>query len=118
LRPPANPEYNEILGYFNKKDLIKYGVPVDIGVVESNIKIRRSIFKNNVEFSLENFTGYVDFYGSTFYAPVDFSNSFFNDSVSFDLVSFNAPANVHVHRPLAVTFNETPEEFHISTGLR
>jgi Family of unknown function (DUF6444) len=26
--------------------------------------------------------------------------------------------NVHVHRPLAVTLNETPEEFHISTGLR
>jgi hypothetical protein len=26
--------------------------------------------------------------------------------------------NVHVHRPPAVTLNETPEEFHISTGLR
>ena len=25
--------------------------------------------------------------------------------------------NVHVHRPPAVTLNETPEEFHISTGL-
>jgi len=24
---------------------------------------------------------------------------------------------VHVHRPPAVTFNETSEEFHISTGL-
>jgi hypothetical protein len=24
---------------------------------------------------------------------------------------------VHVHRPPAVTINETPEEFHISTGL-
>jgi DNA polymerase IV (archaeal DinB-like DNA polymerase) len=28
------------------------------------------------------------------------------------------PVNIHVHRPLAVTLNETPEEFHISTGLR
>jgi hypothetical protein len=27
-------------------------------------------------------------------------------------------ANVHVHRPPAVTLNKTPEEFHISTGLR
>jgi len=26
-------------------------------------------------------------------------------------------ASVHVHRPPAVTLNETPEEFHISTGL-
>jgi len=26
--------------------------------------------------------------------------------------------NVHVHRPPAVTLNKTPEEFHISTGLR
>ena len=26
--------------------------------------------------------------------------------------------NVHVHRPPVVTLNETPEEFHISTGLR
>jgi hypothetical protein len=26
--------------------------------------------------------------------------------------------NVHVHRPPAVTLNETPEEFHISSGLR
>ncbi len=26
-------------------------------------------------------------------------------------------ANVHVHKPPAVTLNETPEEFHISTGL-
>ena len=25
---------------------------------------------------------------------------------------------VHVHRPPAVTLNKTPEEFHISTGLR
>jgi hypothetical protein len=25
--------------------------------------------------------------------------------------------NLHVHRPPAVTLNETPEEFHISTGL-
>ncbi len=25
--------------------------------------------------------------------------------------------NVHVQRPPAVTLNETPEEFHISTGL-
>jgi hypothetical protein len=25
---------------------------------------------------------------------------------------------VHVHRPPAVTPNETPKEFHISTGLR
>ena len=24
---------------------------------------------------------------------------------------------LHVHRPPAVTLNETPEEFHISTGL-
>jgi len=27
-------------------------------------------------------------------------------------------ATVHVHRPPAVTLNKTPEEFHISTGLR
>jgi hypothetical protein len=26
--------------------------------------------------------------------------------------------SVHVHRPPAVTLNKTPEEFHISTGLR
>jgi hypothetical protein len=26
-------------------------------------------------------------------------------------------ARLHVHRPPAVTLNETPEEFHISTGL-
>ena len=26
--------------------------------------------------------------------------------------------NVHVHRPPGVTLNETPEEFHISIGLR
>ena len=25
--------------------------------------------------------------------------------------------NVHVHRPPAVTLNETPEKFHISTGV-
>ena len=30
----------------------------------------------------------------------------------------NQLANVHVHRPPAVTLNKTPEEFHISTGLR
>ena len=31
----------------------------------------------------------------------------------------NKPVTIklHVHRPLAVTLNETPEEFHISTGL-
>ena len=27
-------------------------------------------------------------------------------------------ASVHVHRPPGVTLNETPEEFHISIGLR
>ena len=26
--------------------------------------------------------------------------------------------NLHVHRPPAVTLSETPEEFHISSGLR
>ena len=31
---------------------------------------------------------------------------------------YSRPLNVHVHRPPAVTLNETPEEFHISTGLR
>jgi len=36
-----------------------------------------------------------------------------------DLRDFeNIPLNVHVHRPPAVTLNKTPEEFHISTGLR
>ena len=30
----------------------------------------------------------------------------------------DAIVRVHVHRPPAVTLNETPEEFHISTGLR
>jgi len=28
-----------------------------------------------------------------------------------------ASPNVHVHRPPRVTLNETPEEFHIPTGL-
>jgi len=30
----------------------------------------------------------------------------------------NEMSRVHVHRPPAVTLNKTPEEFHISTGLR
>jgi hypothetical protein len=31
---------------------------------------------------------------------------------------FFSLARVHVHRPPGVTLNETPEEFHISIGLR
>ena len=34
------------------------------------------------------------------------------------LLKEDANSNVHVHRPPAVTLNKTPEEFHISTGLR
>ena len=33
------------------------------------------------------------------------------------LFPLRACLRVHVHRPPAVTLNETPEEFHISTGL-
>ena len=33
-------------------------------------------------------------------------------------ISRESRLSVHVHRPPAVTLNETPEEFHISTGLR
>jgi impB/mucB/samB family len=32
-------------------------------------------------------------------------------------VVVGADPKVHVHRPPAVKLNETPEEFHISTGL-
>jgi hypothetical protein len=36
--------------------------------------------------------------------------------LSFTLLKYTM-VNVHVHRPPAVTLNETPEEFHIFTGL-
>ena len=38
-------------------------------------------------------------------------------SISQKLKTTVSNARVHVHRPPAVTLNETPEEFHISTGL-
>jgi hypothetical protein len=41
--------------------------------------------------------------------------SFLIDTTEFSL---SISTSLHVHRPPAVTLSETPEEFHISSGLR
>jgi Pentapeptide repeats (9 copies)/Ion channel len=96
-----NPAYTESLNeWFSEAE----AEPENISVVESNIKIKRSIFKNDVKFSLAEFNGYVDFSGTNFNAPVSFSGTNFNAPVNFsgtnfnglayfDFATFNGPAN-------------------------
>jgi hypothetical protein len=56
---------------------------------------------------------------SAFFDKTFFTNIIFLLLVilSIAIVLCLSCVNVHVHRPSAVTLDETPEEFHISTGL-
>jgi hypothetical protein len=45
------------------------------------------------------------------------SKNAFVQSIPQSVDNLNQTTNVHVHRPPAVTLNETPKEFHISLGL-
>ncbi|WP_187151837.1 potassium channel family protein [Methanosarcina siciliae] len=80
-----NPKYSELLesGFFDGEDLKRYGVNKDLKVVESNIKIRNSIFENDLDFSNALFNKSLFFVEGNFTSTVNFLCTTFGDFASF-----------------------------------
>jgi len=102
LENTPNPYYSKMVNegldgyYLNYND-----VHENLGIIESNITIRNSIFENDVNFSgilfkdtfdlaNSNFNGSVNFLGANFNRRADFTNSNFNGSANFRNTNFNS----------------------------
>lgn len=116
LKTAPNLYFYELLSKGVDKDiLISMGCNENLSVIDSNIKIKNSVFENglyfsnvlfknstnfggaifndSINFSGGNFKNYADFENTSFYRPANFKCVNFSSDADFSKVSFNSPAH-------------------------
>lgn len=95
LKTVPNPEYSQLLNNGYSKELIDLfcGISENVSIIESNIKIKNSIFEGCFDFSNVLLNSYTDFSQARFNSSANFSQVEFNSFAVFSHTRFNSSAN-------------------------